>query len=620
MGEVDFRSGLWERNQVEMFDAHVVMGVLERKPALPQGKNETRSRKFWIAGYVIFTTAICLAAGLRLWWSWPDAAWLSNFWFIGDVDRLLNGDLSHVTWFSVGDQWALNGYRWFEYINASFFGFDARIENVCYYLIILALALLVGLRILNRLSRDHGIWPRLTVFLIPLVLASMSGAGSRGMELGTFTAVVFVVALFLLLDSPIGNRAFLVIVVTAVPIGIFVFVGGYVSGPTLALAAVWILQFWRPTLTPALRRRLTILTANFVAWTVVYFLLLRLLSPNTGTSEVSNFLTTVSRDPLIPFKYLFWGPAAGLFTSQTVDALDGPGVWITAGVSVLVILLTGFSVFMAYRRAWSEATVPLLMVLYPWGIAVTLLATRSSDVLSLLSTWYSLHFKVALVGTIWLAILGLRSSSLRSRPTRIVITVLLAGVTTSLIIANVAQFNRQPFERAYFLNIAKQQLMPSELTENAAGLTALQVPLKESLEAVEILRRHHLGVYRNPMTTWAKIYGYEPKFVTLGSLYSDGWAGRNFSVVVLNPSCRTLDVQLVNPLPTTVEIAFTARTSFGESVDGVVSPTPTSLQFSPAGETPTLEFQFSSTLTPSELGTGADIRELSAHVKLDCVS
>lgn len=607
-------------SHVESFGAHFGMGVMGRKPAVPQAKDDTRSRRIWIAGYVTFTTVICVLAGLRLWWSWPDASWLSNFWFIDDVDRLLNGDLGNVTWFAVGDQWAMNGYRWFEYISASFFGFDARLENVSYYLIVIAMSLLVGLRILNRLPREHGAWPRATVFLIPVVLASMSGAGSRGMELGTFTGVLLLVALFLLLDSSVGNRTFLFIVVPAVPIIVFVFVGGYVSGPTMALAAVWILQFWRPTLTPALRRRLTILTASFVFWTVVYVLLLRVLSPNTGTGEVSSFLTAISRDPLIPVKYLFWGPAGGLFTSQTVEALEGSGVWIAAGVSTVVILFTVLSVVMAYRRAWSEATVPLLMVIYPWGIALTLLATRSSDILSLLNTWYSLHFKVALAGMIWLAILGLRGRSLHLSPTRIVAFVLLTCVAITVVVANVVQFNRQPNERTYFLNIAKQSLFPSELSEDAAGRTALQVSLEESLDAVEILRRHDLGVFRNPMSTLMKVYGYEPQFVTLGSLFDDGWAGPGFSVLVLDPSCNTLEIELVNPLPTTREIAFTARTSFGEDVDGVVSSSPTMLRFSPAGDTPTVAFQFSNTFTPAELSIGTDTRELSAQVKVQCVA
>ena len=596
------------------------MGVMGRSPALPNVKNETRSGKLWIAGYATFTTAICLLAGIRLWWSWPDAAWLSNFWFLDDINRLLNGDLGKVTWFAVGDQWAMNGYRWFEYINAAFFGYNAQLENVCYYLIVLVMSLLVGLRILNRLPREHAVWPRVTVFLIPAVLASMSGAGSRGMELGTFTGVLIVVAIFLLLDSSVGNRTYLVITMTAVPFVIFVFLGGYASGPTFALVVFWSLQYWRPTLIPQLRRRLTILTATYVFWTAFYFVLIRLLSPSTGKSEVAEFFGTLSRDPMLPIKYLFWGPAASLFTSQTIESASGTEVGLAAGVSVLVILLTALAVIVVYRRGWTEATVPLLLILYPCGIALTLLATRSSDVMGLLNTWYSLHFKVALVGVIWLAILGLREGAVRFLPTRIVVTALLAGLAIALVMANVVQFNRQPFERTYFLNIASQTLIPSELTEDAAGLTALQLPLKESIAGVTILRNHKIGVYHDPTSTWDQIYGHQPKFVSYGSIYADGWTGTKFSVAVLDPSCRTLNVQLANPLLTTQDITFAAKPSFSSGVKGTLSAAPTHLRFTPRGGTPIVEFYFSSSVTPSKLGVSADTRKLSALVKLNCRS
>lgn len=601
-------------------------------PARPE--RTRRSRWLWIVAYWLFTAAVCLVAALRLWWSNPDGSWQSQFWFIDDINRLLNGDVGHVTWFVFGDQWAMNGYRWFEYANALFFGYDARLETLAYFAIVGLIAALVGWRALSRMSAEQGIGARLAIFIIPLILASLSGAGSRGMELGTFAGILLGVATFLLIDSRLGNRTSYIVTSILVPVGIFVFTGGYASGPAFAVVVVWLLQFWRPTIEPARRRRLTVLMVNFVVWTLVYLVLLRALSPSTGTGEVANFFSTLGTDPVFPAQYLFWGPASGLFTSQTVGMLGANGLVLTGIVSALVILLTAIAVVRAFRVAWNQATVPLLLVLYPWGIALTLLATRNSDPLSLLSTWYSLHFKVALVGMIWLTVLGLRGRATtaaataeagrtgsRSRaavPVRVVTYTLLAAMVATVVVANVEQYTREPFERTFFLNVAKAELFPSELKEDASGLTALELPLGESRHAAAILRKHDLGVYRNPSSTLAKLYGVAPQFVELGDTFDDGWVGRTFSVTVIDPTCTSVVVSLSNPLPLSPAVTYTATSGSGDPVTGTVGTTSADLTLPVSGNADRIVFRFSRTVVPKKLGLGADKRALSANVSVAC--
>lgn len=592
--------------------------------AAGQSRPSRRRRLAWTTSYAVFTLIVCTIAGMRLWWSNPDGSWQSNFWFIDDINRLLDGDLGHVTWFVFGDQWAMNGYRWFEYINALFFGYDARLETIVYFVVVGAIALLIGWRVLSRMPTDTGVGARLTIFIVPIILASLSGAGSRGMELGTFTGILLVVATFLLVDSRLSNRSFYIVTSILVPVGIFVFTGGYASGPTFAVVLVWLLQFWRPTLDRARRRRLTAMMVNFVVWTLVYLVLLRVLSPSTGTGEVGNFFATLGRDLIFPLQYLYWGPASGLFTSQTVGMLGGSGL-VTAGVvSALVIALTVVAIIRAYRVAWSEATIPLLLIAYPWGIALTLLATRNSDTLSLLSTWYSLHFKISLVGMIWLTVIGLRANAQGSASTRaalslrVVTYALLASTIAAVVVANVAQVKREPFERVYFLNVARDELFPSELKEGASGLTSLQLPLAESRHAAAILKKHELGVYRNPSVTLAKIYGVAPPFVELGDLFTDGWVGREFSVTAIDRTCKTVIVRLSNPVPVSPEVRFTATADSGAPITGTVGPTTTDLRFRTSGSTEHISFRFSRTFIPSRLGLGADKRALAANVTVEC--
>ncbi len=575
----------------------------------------------WFWAYVAFTAALCLLGGIRLWWSWPDAPYQSNFWFLSDLQKLLDGNGASATWFSFGNSFALNGYRWFEYINALLFGFDSRLENICYYLIIFIIATAIGVRALGRLPQHGRVSAKVAVFLIPIVLASMAGSGSRGMELGTFTGAMVVVFLFLLIDSRLPNRIFTVVAWVAVPLDIFIWLGGYAAGPTLALVAVWLLQFWRPTLPSGFRRRLTLLTGNFVAWTIIFFALIPLLKISKPLlNQPGGGLGALEKNPLFPFEFLFWGPAASLISSETVQGIGSSGLVIAAVVSIGIVAFTCLIVIAAYKRAWSQTTIPLLLILYPWGIAIGLIFTRNSGVENLLDTWYSLHFKVSLVGLIWLSILAVGNSTEKWRRHAIPVATFLVCMAITVAFANVQKYERQPFERVYFLSIAEQELYPSQLVKNVPknGVTSMQLSPAISLRAVEFLKKYHLSIYREPLQTLVKIFGAAPDYVTFGQLYGDGWAGRNFTVDVFPTECDTLSIKLTDPIPQHPNVPFTVDTNFGTKASGTVDETGKTLVFRPTGSAPTLTFKFGSTFEPSKLGIGQDTRSLSAVAALSC--
>ncbi len=581
----------------------------------------SRIRRRWLWSYFAFTAALCLLGGIRLWWSWPDAPYQSNFWFLSDLQKLLDGNAASATWFSFGNSFALNGYRWFEYINALFFGFDSRLENICYYLIIFLIATAIGIRALSRLPQPGRVSAKVAVFLIPVVLASMAGAGSRGMELGTFTGVLIVVLLFLMVDSRLPNQMFTIVACLAVPLVIFIWLGGYASGPTLALVAVCLLQLWRPTLPARFRRRLMLLTGNFVLWTIIFFALIPILSASQPLlNQSGGGLGTLEKNPLFPFEFLFWGPAASLVSSETVQGLGSAGIVIASAVSLGVIAFTCFVVIAAYKRAWSQATVPLLLILYPWGIAIGLIFTRNSGVENLLDTWYSLHFKISLVGLIWLSILAVGNSTEKWLRRAIPFAALLTCVAITVTVANVQKYERQPFERVYFLNIAEQELYPSQLVKNVPknGVTSMQLSSATSLHAVQFMKKYHLSIYREPLQTLVKIFGAAPDYVTFGQLYSDGWAGREFTVDVFPTRCDTLSIKLVDPIPQHPNVPFTVDSNFGTKAAGTVDETGKTLVFRPTGSAPTITVRFGSTFEPSKFGIGKDTRSLSALAALTC--
>jgi len=208
--------------------------------------------------------------------------------------------------------------------------------------------------------------------------------------------------------------------------------------------------------------------------------------------------------------------------------------------------------------------------------------------------------------------------------------VAVLGVT---VFANVNQWRRQPAERAYFQNIQRALLFPQELAVGENGYTQLILPLEQSRRAVELLRKNHLSVYRDPQAVLAAM-GYtetydeaaaaEPELAVRGML--DGtWAGREVRVEVLKPTCTVLSID-VTSFPAVVvaaategpESTLTVESNFADDQVVVLGDTEVELELHPTGELPEVELTFSRTWNPAALGLGADERDLAALVNVTC--
>jgi hypothetical protein len=57
-------------------------------------------------------------------------------------------------------------------------------------------------------------------------------------------------------------------------------------------------------------------------------------------------------------------------------------------------------------------------------------------------------------------------------------------------------YNRGAHEIAYFRNIQKATFYSDTLADRGDGLTQMRASVEKSLESVEILKKHELGVFR----------------------------------------------------------------------------------------------------------------------------
>jgi hypothetical protein len=590
----------------------------------------------WAVLYVSMSLGLFCLSVWRFFWAWPDAAWQTNFLFLDQVDNVVNGKIGWGTfWIGLSDEHALTGYRWFEYFYATFFGLNTHVEIVAYYLCVLALSIAIGLKILKGSGRATEHWlSKLLVFTIPFILFSMVGAGSRGMEIGQYFGVTIFVLLALLMDSSIRLRNYVIILALTVPALTFLLLGGYAAGLAIGLALVSLKQLIRPiAFDPLRRKKLFAFTLIFVVSASAFLLSIQILNRTIVSGGLSQLKEHITRDPFFVVQYFFGGAASSIINSSTLE-IFGHGDWLIYVTALLVLLMSGLAGFSIKQFSMTESTVPLILVGSAVGQIVVLMIGRSQGAFWLLSPWYQFHFRIGLVGVIWLLIGGI-SVFLKSThdntliryylPITLGLIALAMGLTVG---ANIIQWHRQPYERAYFENVQRSLLSPNELTVDSNGYTPLILPLEESKHVIAILKRDHLNVYRNPLPILEKLTGRRDGLLVSGDLGSDGWAGSHFRISVVQPNCRSLQLQ-IRPFP-----SVTSLDHFKGSVSNQLKVTengssprmfrlenvPISIEFPVVGNSTTFDFSFSKTWTPLEAGINQDVRHLSSLVDFKCLN
>ena len=366
------------------------------------------SKRFATGVYTSVSVALAIFLIIRGYWAAPAAPWQTNFWFINDIDRLLSGKLSEVTWFTWGGGHATNGYRWFEYLNAMLFKFDPRVEIAVYSLIVLVISLSVGHMVL-RISQDFTILAISSLLMIPFVLFSFSGSWPRGMELGTFAGLAILSWFFLQLTrdkKPIVWRDSALSSITAFTL-FFVFMGGYTLGVTFSLFAISIIFYKNPDFD-----RFRIATIAFVAVSALFAFSLRLANSGEETQGISKLAIQQAENPFFITIFLGSGPAAGLVTVQTLERFN---VGLTSNIiAIITFVILIYLVFVFSRISKMKSKIrfvgPLLLIGYGFGTMFMLLLFRPYDQFQLLNPWYALHFKILIAGLLALTAIMLTGS------------------------------------------------------------------------------------------------------------------------------------------------------------------------------------------------------------------
>jgi hypothetical protein len=562
--------------------------------------------------FVVLGLILTVTSYFRLKWSWPDVTWQSQYWIINDIDKFMSRDFSNVIWFEFANrEWSLNGWRWLSYFNAQFFSWNMAFELFVYSLTVLGIFLLILHSIFSRMSEVS--WTK--VFLILMIcftLFSFAGAGARGMELGTFIGIFFTILLFKIALSE--NRK-LVSSYFLPPFIIFVFSGGYAIATTatlLFLLSVVLFKYRKVEIFPNLR-----IASISCAVSLSVYMFVFLSRGRQGPSSLQSFFLYLQEHPLYPIKFLFYAPQGGLITIQSVESLTAKEFSIiTVALGFFLLLLNLFCFIYSLSHLRAKMLLPLSLLLYSIGTSITIMLTRLTGDFGMLSPWYALHLKVGVVGCLWLLIVFMSNSDLNFPKLNLIVSGTAIALIPILIFANSSQWKRQPYERAYFQEIKKATLFPELLKVDSDGLTPLKIGLQESRDAIEILKRHKIGVYRDDIEAKSEFINLEG-YLPLGDNFTDGWVGPNPQYLFQKGFCRLIQFKISNaPKLLRNEVSLTIDGNLVEVF--LVKRSPYVLNLPKANSIGSVAFNFSNSLIPADNDLGPDLRRLSAFVKVKC--
>lgn len=578
-------------------------------------KSVSKCSSVWKIAYIVFSALLASLACYRLLWSWPQVNYLSNLFWITDIDHLLRHEYREVgiAGFSNGQTW--NGYRWFQYVNAILFGLNPQIEIILYFFITFAMSLLIGLRVFSE-DIDSA-YKKLLVFSIPIILQSLVGAGSRGMELFTFFGLLLTLVLFKTIESDVSNTVFIFSAVLIPPFLFFVSSGGYTLAVIASCLVVFVLNRNKSRLEFRVRTRLRIVLSILFGNLFLYWLVLT-LSPSTGTQVISVLVRNTRRNLLFPIGYVVSSLSGGLISNQTFEGFTvTSSLILTLLIGILVAIFTILVVYIENRAHALQSIGLILVSLYGLMSVITMMPFRPLSMQWLLNTWYLLHFKVGLAGSIGLLIVTISKVKLRKKLCLAALTMLIPVMVTIVVYANINQLRREIHERQYFISMVRDTLFPIGLKENESGVTSLQLSLPESLKAIEIQREHSLGVFNDLDNSLQLVGAFGEPFFLAGSVFTDGWVGQNFSIYVFDKKCKVLNVHLH-----TAELLKT-NTAIVRFNDGRMQKVEIGIdadltRFFLSGESPVLDFTFQKVYTPSEVSESLDGRTLAAVIGTSC--
>lgn len=215
--------------------------------------------------------------------------------------------------------------------------------------------------------------------------------------------------------------------------------------------------------------------------------------------------------------------------------------YMTMGTVVVLALILS-SVLFFKEKMYEKTWIPLMMIVYSFGVLAMVYLGRSTDWQWMQNDWYNVHIKVSLAGAAWIFGFYLSSrinDSVRNKLITSVLVFLLGAMLLFSVFGSSYAWKRAPYVRAYYANMQKYLYVQDakDMPVNSDGQTPLLHTLEMTMQSIEILQKYNLSIYQY----WdayeeSLAFGSSNVGNTLSTcireegIYDDGWVGTSASV------------------------------------------------------------------------------------------
>lgn len=583
----------------------------------------------WTRATLIYVLLLILFSAYFFYYasaSSANVAYLSWFAHVPTIEKHFAGTLTLSDLIQRYGEHGLFGYNLLLLFNLEFFRLNVLFDA---YLNAIAICVIGGLVLWSYVKSAGVIAVRFDalLFAAPLLLCLFSVAqGSSGametqVRLGTLTILVLMWGVdrsFKATDVELGfaHYAFaLLAVVTAVLLfGTLYSFGGFpllfaLCGATafmrrerrlygiLVMAALIISVFaYVKFYSLVVERPPGGITLSPVAWAVFGF---KFMCAYLGSASLSR---TLWEDRIIQSE--FWMIVNGFF----------------------VVVVHFHSIFLFFRSQMNRKTLlPLLMLGYSVGVGLLVLIGRGPlfGWTGGTNYWYAVHVKFGLAGCLWTyAYVWLHQSRPMSAIQRWLLLFPPVVISVSVIASNFADWKRAPHVKSYFEAMVPYAYSSLPMPIDARGETPFRASPQETSRAIDVFRRHGLTYFsRFTPITGGKIFSNG--LASPSVFFGDGWHGAELKQRWISGRAELLfrselnsEVMISGYIP-----GFLAPNALSVIIEGEVKEKKLLAEGAfnvtcriPSNAVVSLVLQLDRKVVPSEVGMGADRRELGAII------
>lgn len=441
----------------------------------------------------VFFVAFCNSFMIEL----PHLSWFGHFRLIEPFfeGKLEFSDLLRIRSGSCG----LLGYNLLFLFNTVCFKMTTFFDVYLNDLIVLIVGI-VSIYILQKIKIKKGISYIMAAALICIVDFSAIQLSSGAMETQVRLGILFFVFSSVYIDKILVDKYSKNDLISSI---ILIFLSMNVFGTAYSFAGIPVI-FLICFLIFIKNKKIDIarlfIILSYILAAIIYFLQYFVLAQGLWRLKESSFFSCVINiltHPFEVFRAICGYNASGLIGSAGyLDGKVSSEFYFSLGLVLTAIMLYAMIKFVQLK-IYKKTFIPIMFMGYSFFVPLLVMLDREVSLEWVINEWYVVNTKLGIIGTIMILFYVFQVTKFKN------ISKFISGISLTLmfvfsIYGNILHINRSKYVKIYYE--AKQPYLFAqsieELPVDGNGLTPLIATPEDTMDAINIMRKYRLSVYR----------------------------------------------------------------------------------------------------------------------------